>query len=278
MADQDRVDVGHLLGDQGRGVLRVGQRIAVRRRGVRTRVGGDHDDVAAELLQLRHEDLRLLDQTREVDLPRDVRAVPDGDARVGEPEDADLEVRTLRHPELLDDVRREHRQAGSGVDRIGPEQRVGQLLLEGTEQRDAVVELVVAERCRVVPDQVHGVGHRVHAAGGDRLDLGEVVGERRSLDGVAGVEDEQRVAADPLALRLDQGLHLGDADVVVGGVVVLGVLVVVPVEDVPVEIGRAEDRQPGGVVVVAGRRGGSDRGRRVAGGGESGCAGEDAAS
>ena len=112
------------------------------------------------------------------------------------------------------------------------------------QQRQPVVELVVAQRHRVVVDDVHRAGHRVLLAGrGDRLLLGVVRGQRRALDRVAGVEDQGRLAA-PLGPDLvDQRGDLGQADVVVRAVVVLGVLVVVPVVDVAVGVRRAEQRE-----------------------------------
>ena len=46
---------------------------------------------------------------------------------------------------------------------LADEQREVQLLLEGPQRVQAVVELVVAERRGVVADLVHGGGHRVLA-------------------------------------------------------------------------------------------------------------------
>ena len=102
----------------------------------------------------------------------------------------------------LDDVRREHRPLGGRVDRVGAEQREVELGLERAQGVDAVVELVVAERGGVVADEVHRVGHRVDAAAGDRLDPGVVVGQRGALDGVAGVERQDRLAASRRARAL----------------------------------------------------------------------------
>jgi len=90
----------------------------------------------------------------------------------------------------------------------------------------------------------------VHSAAGDRLDLGVVVGERSALDGVAGVEGDRVGGADLGADGLDERGGLGDADIAVLRVVVLGVLVVVPVVDVPVQVGGAEDGER--VLVLAG--------------------------
>ena len=278
--DQDRVDAGHLLGDQGGGVLRVGQRVAVRRAGVRSRVRGHHDHVAAGLLELGDEHLGLLDEAGEAELALDVGLVPDRDAGVGEAEDADGEGRSvLGGTELLDDVRREDRTPGRVVDGVRAEQRVVELRLEGAQDVEAVVELVVAERGRVVADRVHRRGHRVDGATGDRVDLGVVVGQRRALDGVAGVEGDDRLAGALLAHALDQGGRLGDADVARGRVGVLRVLEVVPVEDVAVQVGGAEHGQPGAVVaaLVAAAGGVRDArdepdGREGGGPGENGAA------
>ena len=122
--------------------------------------------------------------------------------------------------------------------------------VEGPQQVEAVVELVVAEGGGVVADGVHGLGHGVHGSAGDRLDLGVVVRERRALDGVTGVEGDGVAGADLLADHLDEGRGLGDADVAVARVVVLGVLVVVPVVDVAVQVGGAENGER--VLVLAG--------------------------
>ena len=93
-------------------------------------------------------------------------------------------------------------------------------------------------------------GHGVHGSAGDGLDLGVVVRERRALDGVTGVQGDGVAGADLLADHLDEGRGLGDADVAVARVVVLGVLVVVPVVDVAVQVGGAENGER--VLVLAG--------------------------
>ena len=117
-----------------------------------------------------------------------------------------------------------------------------------SQQRQAVVELVVAQRHGVVVDDVHRPGHRVLlAGGGDRLLLGVVGGQRGALDGVAGVEDQRGLAAPLGADLVDQGGQLRDADVVVRAVVVLGVAVVVPVVDVAVGVRGAEDGEVPGL-------------------------------
>ena len=272
----------HLRGDQGRGVLRVRQRVAVRRGGVGAGVGRHDDQVAALALELRDELLGLLDQPGELHLPLDVGLVPDRDAGVGQAEDADLEGAAVADLVGLDDVRREHGALRRRVDGVGAEQREVQLRLEGAQRVDAVVELVVAERRGVVPDEVHRVGHRVLRALGDRVDLGVVVGQRGALDGVTGVEGEDRLALAVGPHPLDQRGHLRDADVVLGLVVELGVLEVVPVEDVAVQVGGAEHGEPHPLLASGQRRigvagGGEGRLGDVPGGRERGTSGEQGA-
>src|SRR4029079_12913206 len=92
----------------------------------------------------------------------------------------------------LDDVWRKSRPPGRGIERVGAQQREVELAGEGAQQLDAVVELVVTKGGGVVADVVHGRGHRVHPAVGDRGDAAEVVGQGRPLDRVARV-DHQRV-------------------------------------------------------------------------------------
>ncbi len=281
--EEDRVDAGHLLGDQA-------DRVLVRQLG--TVAGGaavtavrDHDhDVRAAAPNLRHPLGGGLDHAEEVQLALDVALVPDRDTRVGQAQDADAQGRrVLAERDLLDDVRREGRLAVLGAHRVGRQGREAELPDPQVQQRQAVVELVVAEHDRVVAQHVHRLGHRVLlTGGGDRLLLGVVRGQRRALDRVAGVE-HQRAAGRLGAQLVDQRGGLGDADVVVRGVVVLGVLVVVPVVDVAVQVRSAQDGQVEGLrrlrrlrVTVAlaaglrrareseGRRGGGSRDRQHA--------------
>ena len=248
--DEDGVDVRDLLGEQAAGVLGVRQGVAVGRRREWAGVAGHDDDIGAGGLEARDVDLGLLDDARELRLALDVRLVPDGDAGRDQSEDADAERLLAGDLDRLDDVGREERGAGVPVDGVGAEQRVVALGVEGAQQVQAVVELVVAESGGVVADGVHGLGHGVHGSAGDGLDLGVVVRERRALDGVTGVEGDGVAGADLLADHLDEGRGLGDADVAVARVVVLGVLVVVPVVDVAVQVGGAENGER--VLVLAG--------------------------
>jgi hypothetical protein len=227
----------------------------------------DHDDVGTLAPHLGHVPGGLLDEAAEAHLPLDVGLVPDGDPGVGQAEDADLDRLAVRGPDRPDDVRRERGLAVLVVGRVRRQQREVELLLERAQVRDAVVELVVAQRRGVVADRVHGRGHGVLDARRDRLDLRVVVRERGALDGVARV-DEERVAV--AAVRPDlvhERRDLGQTHVVVGAVVVLRVLEVVPVQSAAVQVRRAHDRELvlGGVVatalgvVVAGRRGRGER-------------------
>jgi hypothetical protein len=107
---------------------------------------------------------------------------------------------------------------------------------------------VVAERGRVEADRVHRGRHRMDLALARRLDLREVVGELRALDGVAGVDQDRAFGAPIGADRVDERRDLRQPDVVAVPVVVLAVVVVVPVEDVAVQVGRAEHGEPRAVL------------------------------
>jgi hypothetical protein len=121
------------------------------------------------------------------------------------------------------------REPGRRVHRVGAEQRKVELAGEGLEQGDAVVELVVAQCRGVVADVVHDRRHGVHMAVADWGDPGEVVGQRRPLDRVARVDHQGAVTAALGTHGLHERGHLGQTDVVRGGVGVLKVLEVVPV-------------------------------------------------
>ena len=156
------VRVGHLLcgcgrrgsrrcrAPAGRPGSRRSRRTAARPRTTRCRPGPsgrEEDDVTAERAE-RYVLLRLLDKSREQHLAGDVVLVPDGDAGVGEAEDADLDVGRAGDPDALDGVRLEG--GGRRVERVRGKEREMALALELAEDLDAVVELVVAEGGGVV--------------------------------------------------------------------------------------------------------------------------------
>ncbi len=242
--DQDDVDPGDLLGQQRRRVLGEGQRVAVgggppagarRRAWSRTRVAGHDDDIGAGRAQPGHPARALLDDAAEPQPAVDIRLVPQGDPGIGEAEHADRDA-------ALERDERERRERGLPAvpgHGVRTQQREVQLVLEPPEQVDAVVELVVAQRRRVVAERVHRGGHRVDAAA---VDPGVAIGQGSALDGVTGVEEHDRSGPPLGADRGDEGRDLGQADVVVRGIVVLGAGVVVPVADVAVQVGRAENR------------------------------------
>jgi hypothetical protein len=100
------------------------------------------------------------------------------------------------------------------------------------------VELVVAERDRVVPDRVHLGGHRMdRTALGHRIDARVVEPERGALDRVAGVEEQGVVAASIRADLVHHGRHTR-----------------VPVHRVAVDVGGAHDRDGHRLVVLSGDR------------------------
>ena len=254
VADQDRVDSRDLLGDKGGGVLRPRQCIPVRGRRHGSGMRGDdqHVDPATQLGDIP---LRLFDQPGERHLPLDVGLVPDGDTGVGQTEDADLERAGLRGANQLDRVGLEGRTLGPGVQGIRPEQREVELPFVGPQQRYAVVELMIAERRGVVLHGVHRGRHRVDDLATDGVDLRVVVRERRALDGVSRIDQQRVLIAPGGPQRIDQARHLGQPDVVVRRVLVLGVLEVVPIEDVAVQVGGAHDGEPIRLPVVPDGRG-----------------------
>jgi len=133
VADQDRVDARDLLGHQGRGVLGERKGVAVRRRGGGARVSGNHDDIGAGGAHPGHPDPGLLDQAGEGHLSLDVGLVPDRDAGVGQAEDANPDRLLALHLHGLDDVGREGRPSGPGIEGVGAEQREVELVGEGAQ-------------------------------------------------------------------------------------------------------------------------------------------------
>ena len=250
VTEEDRVDAGDLLGDQRDRVL-VRQLRAVAGGAAVAAVGGDDHDVGAALAHDRHPlggggDHVVEDAACPRRWPCPRWRHPGWSGRGCRPEGRRV---VAAEGDLLDHVRQEGRLAGRLVDRVGGERREAELADPQREQRQAVVELVVAQRdgvvlrCTFIASAIGCVS----PVAGDRLLLGVVGGQRGALDGVTGVEHQGRLAAALRADLVDQGGQLRDADVVVLAVVVLGVLVVVPVVDVAVGVRGAEDGQVPGL-------------------------------
>ena len=100
------------------------------------------------------------------------------------------------------------------------------------EQRYAVVELVIAHGCRVVLHGVHGRDHGVWCGG---VDARRTVGERISLQQVAGVDEDDALWVGR-ANGIDDGRGAGEAAGRFGGVGV-----VVPAAEAAVHVGRGGD-------------------------------------
>ena len=272
VADQDGVDAGDFLGELGGGVLGERQGIAVGGSGRRPGMTRDDHDVRAGGFHLWDDSPGLFDDAVEVELALDVVAVPQRAARRHEADEAH------RHPAVvrldpLQDVGGERAPARHGVVDVGAQEREVQLLLPGAQEVNAVVELVVAQPHGVVADRVHGQRHGVFHGCRDGLDLGEVVGQGRALDGVPGV-DGQRVRRAALGPQgIDQGGGLGNPDLVPGGVGIGDVLEVVPVEDVVVQVGGAEHGQRELLLGTCLAAGLSRFGLGCRGSGQRGCGG-----
>ena len=113
----------------------------------------------------------------------------------GEPEDADAHAVALDHPRALQPrgrraggrllhVRAEHREARLCDARLQRPHGVVPGLRHRARSHRAEVELVVAQRCRRVPQRIHRLHHH--------LALGEVRGER-ALEQVAAVQQQHAV-------------------------------------------------------------------------------------
>lgn len=273
----DDVDPGHHAGD-------VPQRVLVQRGPVVALVGhgavagvGDHDDDVGLLGDDRHPLLRRLDEVAELQLSLDEGAVPHAHSGGHHPDDAHGHLLIADLP-VDECVRLVVGLAGVDVDDIRSEQWEVDVALVGGEQRQVVVVLVVAHRLDVVAEIVEGGRHRV-------LDLAVqdglgpvadavVVGQRRALDGVAVVDEQDRLRALLGADLADDRREPGEAETAALGERL--VAEVVPVVDVAVDVGRGEQRElePLGVGGLgSGRyRGRQEEGRRGDGGqGSSGA-------
>ena len=241
VAGEDRIDAVD-AGDEERGVLHHVGLLDVDA-GMRQR----DDDVGALLLHLRHPGLGRLDDVARLDIAVEVLGVPDHDLRRHEADDADLD-RLLGAGAVLDLLVEDHiglevelvvaRVGGKlgAADQVGADERevgAGQHLVQ---ERQAVVELVVAERRALVAEQVHALHDRMEVALLHALLIGDVVAHRVALQQVA-IVDQHRVGGF-LAHRVDQRRRARQAHRVVRlvGIIVVG-------QHVHMDVGRLHDPQ-----------------------------------
>lgn len=239
MAHDHGVDARH-LGQIQAGVLHGG-RIG---RAVQTTMQQRHHHIGTLGAQLWHVFAGSLHRTFGVDLAFEIALVPVHDARRGEADHADLDgqldflaVTALgHHGALQHGIGLNQRLPGLAAVDIGQYGwiAVARAFLAGihaihiqtaaqhlVEKGQAVVEFVIAQRARVKAQRAHGLVHGQLLRAGDGLDLGLVVGQGRSLNGVAVVH-QQRVGKF-LASRTDQrgraleaiGLVLGQLEIVI---------------------------------------------------------------
>ena len=152
---------------------------------------------------------------------------------------------------LQQHIGRHQRRLGLGAQHVGQRHRetgtsalfagVHALYLQAAaeylvEIRQAVVELMVAQRARIELEHAHGLVHGQLLLAGDGRNLRLVIGQRRALDGVAVVHQQ---GVGEIAARLaDERCR---ALKTVGGIV--GQLEVVVAADVEVQIGRLQHGQ-----------------------------------
>ena len=248
MADDQHIDPGDLASDARDRVLAgdPGGDGVVGRLPVEPRVGHHDHHVGAGAAHPR--DLR---GDRRLDVPNghataEVIPIPDQGAGIGDADDGDLD------PCAGDD--RRARERAPAVEPVGVRGEEGEACLRPgpIEGRDAVVELVVPDRGRVVAHRVH---RRDHRARGEGIDPGRHIGHRVPLEEVPGVDQDHAVGGGP-AQGVDDGGGAGEAT---GRVRRVGV--VVPAAEAAVDVGRRGDGELDGAL-------GPERGRDEQGGGE----------
>jgi hypothetical protein len=253
MAEQQHVDAGLAR----KMPVRVLHRLAVGR-GVEPAVRDRDQEVDVVRAQFRQPGARRLDQALRPHAAFKVALVPLHDLWRREADDADADrhlarpslrvlqfdlafehrirrIERLAVPRAVDvgEHQRERRPlAASRVDALG----IHRLAAGLCEERQAVVELVVADGAAVVAERVHRAVHRQFLVAADRFHARLVVGQRGALDRVAGIEQQAVRKLGPClayqgrrALEADRGVR--------------GELVVVVAEDIGVEIGGLEDRE-----------------------------------
>ena len=239
--DDHDVDAGHLFRDLPGRVLRG----CVGVRGVGglpdPRVAQDDDHVGQELLaQFRHPVGCGGDHVGDVHLPCELLAVPDHRARCGQAEHPDPDLPPV---EPADQGRegREHRQPRAGIDDVGSEQQRVELLLEGVEEIEAVVELVVSDVDRVVAHDVERRRKRVNQVPGPGFVPGEEGAQGISLDGVAVVHQHHALRPTLGSDAFDDGGQLGQPGFRLTGPGL--VAIVVPVQGGAVDVRGGQQRE-----------------------------------
>ncbi len=112
------------------------------------------------------------------------RSFPAGDVRGHESDDPDLKIAGFDHH-----VRRKRRLTVGLVDGVGGEEGKIGLVFGPAQDFKPEIEFVVSHRHGVVADAIHGRDGRTRFG---PAHVGELF-ERRPLDGVAGIEDENGV-------------------------------------------------------------------------------------
>jgi hypothetical protein len=205
-------------------------------------MAGHNNHVGSGSADFRNYQFGLLDDSVEIKAAVNVVAVPECTPWRHQSDQAHS------HPavpgvDAFEDVRRERAPPGGDLADVCAQQREVQLTLPGAEQRYAVIELVITEGDGVIAHLIHGKRHGMLDCSGSGCDLGKVVGQRRSLNGVAGVQGDAVSRSTLGPHRLDESGGLGNADSVARGVGVGHVLEVVPIEHIVVQVSGAQHRQ-----------------------------------
>ncbi len=269
MPDQHRIDAGH-LGQMPARVLHVGR---IRRR-IEAAMRDHHHQVGALGAHFRDVLLGGFPGADRVDLAVEPALVPGHDRRRREADDADLDghrhglavgrrgaqlprddrVGLEQRPLRLDAVDvgqhlRKRRAGASGLRRrLGQPVDVEAVAGDLVQERQAVVELVIADAAAIKPGCVHHLVHRQRIAARQRADLRLVIGQCGALDRVAVVQ--QHRVGEFGARLLDQR-----RDALEAHGLVFGQLEIVVAAHVAVQIGGLQQGQRG----PGARR---DRGRR----------------
>ncbi len=217
------------------------------------------DDVGALLPHLRHPGLGRLDDVARHHVAGQVLGVPDHHLRRHEADDADAD-RQFGPGAVLDLAIEDHvglevelvvarvRRQLRAAHQIGADEREIRAGNHLVHERQAVVELVVAERRALVAQEVHALHDRVDVALLHALFIGDVVAHRAALQQVA-IVDQHGVAGFG-ADRIDQrgGARQAHRVVRLVGVIVVG-------QQVHMDVGGFHDPEMRLVGLRAGREG-----------------------